>query len=235
MRFTAAELLSRASEVSETPQSVRNIDSGDQSFPHVNADGLTVLNISRDASGATITTIDPMSGSLESGKAYFPLSHEPPCGAGSYEIENHSRPLKKTHQQQTSATKRNSSSSYPLSPTLTLIRPPYEIKNHAHHLAPLSQPHEELKEEPKTAVTERGERGAAREAEEELLGDNASRFVMDMKEAGMVVHRYFGKFHYVGPAVSTGCLQDVLSATRVRCQYDTLGKRGYVVYPVLHQ
>ncbi len=56
------------------------------------------------------------------------------------------------------------------------------------------------------------------------------RFVEDMEEAGLDVRHYRGRFFWTGPAVVVDDLQDALSATRVRCQWDNMG-RGWVVYP----
>ena len=39
-----------------------------------------------------------------------------------------------------------------------------------------------------------------------------------------------GRFFWTGPAVVVDDLQDALSATRVSCQWDSMG-RGWVVYP----
>ena len=56
------------------------------------------------------------------------------------------------------------------------------------------------------------------------------RFVEDMEEAGLDVRQYRGRFFWTGPAVVVDDLQDALSATNVRCQWDNMG-RGWVVYP----
>lgn len=59
------------------------------------------------------------------------------------------------------------------------------------------------------------------------------RFMKDMKKAGMTKNMKFyqGRFFWTGPAVSCDSVQDVLSNTKVRCQWDHLGL-GYIVYPV---
>lgn len=56
------------------------------------------------------------------------------------------------------------------------------------------------------------------------------QFAQDMGEAGLDVRHYRGRFHWAGPAVVVDDLQDALSATRVRCQWDQMGL-GWVVYP----
>lgn len=45
------------------------------------------------------------------------------------------------------------------------------------------------------------------------------------------VRHYNGRFWWQGPAVAVDNLQDALSHTKVRCQWDNLGL-GYIVYPV---
>jgi len=59
------------------------------------------------------------------------------------------------------------------------------------------------------------------------------RFVRDMLNAGLGedLRHYRGRFHWEGPAVSVRDLQDALSHTRVKCQWDQLGL-GYIVYPI---
>jgi hypothetical protein len=56
------------------------------------------------------------------------------------------------------------------------------------------------------------------------------RFVADMEQAGLTVEHYFGRFFWQGPAVRVDDLQDAMSETRVKVQYDNMG-RGYIVYP----
>lgn len=56
------------------------------------------------------------------------------------------------------------------------------------------------------------------------------RFVADMKRAGLTPYHYHGRFFYEGPAVDVDDLQDALSETRVKCQWDNMGL-GFVVYP----
>lgn len=56
------------------------------------------------------------------------------------------------------------------------------------------------------------------------------RFMRDMKKAGLKMRYYQGRFYWKGPAVVTDDLQEVLSSTKVKCQWDSMGL-GYVVYP----
>lgn len=55
-------------------------------------------------------------------------------------------------------------------------------------------------------------------------------FAEDMKEAGLAVQEYRGRFWWKGPAVMVDDIQDALGATKVRCQWDHMGL-GWVVYP----
>jgi hypothetical protein len=57
------------------------------------------------------------------------------------------------------------------------------------------------------------------------------KFVKDMKKAGLEPKHYRGRWFWEGPAVDVDSLQDALSNTKVKCQYDHMGL-GYVVYPV---
>ena len=59
---------------------------------------------------------------------------------------------------------------------------------------------------------------------------NFTKFVKDMKKAGLEPYEYHGRYFYVGPAVNVDNLQDALSETKVKCQWDNMGK-GFVVYP----
>ena len=59
---------------------------------------------------------------------------------------------------------------------------------------------------------------------------STERFINDMEAAGLTVEPYRGRFFWTGPAVRVDDIQDVLSATRVRCQWDSIGL-GYIVYP----
>lgn len=61
-------------------------------------------------------------------------------------------------------------------------------------------------------------------------------FVEDMRNAGIPVKHYNGRFYYRGPAVFTNVdegldRQDVYRATKVKCQEDTLGRYDNIVYP----
>ena len=53
-----------------------------------------------------------------------------------------------------------------------------------------------------------------------------------MKNAGLEPYHYHGRFWWEGPAVNVDNLQEALSETRVKCQWDNMGL-GYVVYPVM--
>jgi hypothetical protein len=60
------------------------------------------------------------------------------------------------------------------------------------------------------------------------------RFMRDMRRAGLRLRAYNGRSFYRGPAVSIESdseLQDIIRATRVKLQWDSLG-RGSIVYPV---
>ena len=59
------------------------------------------------------------------------------------------------------------------------------------------------------------------------------RFVRNMIDAGLgdKLRHYQGRNFYEGPGVDVRNLQDALSATRVKCQWDNMGL-GYIVYPV---
>ena len=58
------------------------------------------------------------------------------------------------------------------------------------------------------------------------------RFMGDMKRAGLKskMRYYEGRNFWTGPAVVVDDLQDALSHTKVKCQWDNMG-RGFVVYP----
>ena len=59
------------------------------------------------------------------------------------------------------------------------------------------------------------------------------QFVKDMEQAGLEVEHYFGRFYWEGPAVRVDDLQDAMSETKVRVQYDNMGM-GWIVYPKSH-
>lgn len=56
------------------------------------------------------------------------------------------------------------------------------------------------------------------------------QFVDDMEQAGLEVEHYHGRFYWEGPAVRVDDLQDAMSETKVRVQYDNMGL-GWIVYP----
>lgn len=56
------------------------------------------------------------------------------------------------------------------------------------------------------------------------------QFVSDMEAAGLEVEHYHGRFMWEGPAVRVDDLQDAMSETKVRVQYDNMGL-GWIVYP----
>lgn len=56
------------------------------------------------------------------------------------------------------------------------------------------------------------------------------KFMQDMRKAGLSLMFYQGRNFYKGPAVRVNMIQDGLSLTKVKCNYDNLGK-GYVVHP----
>lgn len=56
------------------------------------------------------------------------------------------------------------------------------------------------------------------------------KFVLDMENEGLEVEHYNGRYFWKGPAVRVDSIQEVLSNTKVLCQWDNMGL-GYVVYP----
>jgi hypothetical protein len=56
------------------------------------------------------------------------------------------------------------------------------------------------------------------------------KFAEDMNAAGLEVLDYRGRNFYSGPAVAVDDIQDSLSKTTVKCQWDQLGQ-GFIVYP----
>lgn len=65
---------------------------------------------------------------------------------------------------------------------------------------------------------------------------NHQQFVKDMNAAGIPVWHYFGRWMWEGPAAETDhdesiYAQDILSATKVRLQQDSMGL-GSVHYPI---
>lgn len=76
------------------------------------------------------------------------------------------------------------------------------------------------------------------DCEAEYVGDlpeytepDAIQFVEDMRQAMLPVEHYHGRFYWQGPAVRVDDLQDAMSETKVRVQWDSMGM-GYIVYPV---
>ena len=66
--------------------------------------------------------------------------------------------------------------------------------------------------------------------------DNYAKFREDCEAEGMEVEDYRGRFYYEGPAVITSedgwpTLQDVIRATSVKVQWDSMGRDDYIVYP----
>lgn len=56
------------------------------------------------------------------------------------------------------------------------------------------------------------------------------KFIDDMADVGLEISHYRGRNFWEGPAVYVDDIQDCLSNTKVKCQWDNLGK-GYIVYP----
>lgn len=61
--------------------------------------------------------------------------------------------------------------------------------------------------------------------------DDNETFTADMDAAGLAIEHYHGRAMWHGPAVRADDLQDALSETHVRCQWDSMGM-GYIVYPL---
>jgi hypothetical protein len=64
----------------------------------------------------------------------------------------------------------------------------------------------------------------------EYTDPHYKQFVQDMQDTGLEVEHYNGRNFYEGPAVRCDDLQDVLSNTKVKCQWDSCGL-GNIVYP----
>ncbi len=60
--------------------------------------------------------------------------------------------------------------------------------------------------------------------------DEICRFMRDMRRAGLRMRYYGGRGFYQGPAVSAREIGDVMSETRVKCGWDSLGL-GVIVHP----
>jgi len=59
---------------------------------------------------------------------------------------------------------------------------------------------------------------------------DCQRFVCDMEDVGLEVEHYHGRSFWEGPAVRVDNIQDAVSRTKVKCQWDNMGL-GYIVYP----
>jgi len=60
--------------------------------------------------------------------------------------------------------------------------------------------------------------------------DDCNQFVEDMENTGLEVEHYHGRWFWEGPAVRVDDIQDALSETKVKCQWDNMGL-GFIVYP----
>lgn len=56
-------------------------------------------------------------------------------------------------------------------------------------------------------------------------------FAKECEEAKLEVFDYHGRNFYSGPAVTVDDIQVAIRATTVDCQWDSMGKSSYVVYP----
>lgn len=61
-----------------------------------------------------------------------------------------------------------------------------------------------------------------------------AKFTRDMEAAGLEVEHYHGRSFWHGPAVRVDSLQEAMSETRVKVQWDNMGL-GYIVYPVANE
>jgi len=69
---------------------------------------------------------------------------------------------------------------------------------------------------------------------DEPESDTQKKFRKSMEKKGRDIEFYNGKWFYKGWATRVDDfneLQDVIRATKVKLQWDTLGKTGYIVYP----
>jgi len=57
------------------------------------------------------------------------------------------------------------------------------------------------------------------------------QFCLDMAAAQLRVTQYEARFFWSGPAVQVGDIQDVLSCTKIKCLWETMGKNEWIVYP----
>ena len=60
--------------------------------------------------------------------------------------------------------------------------------------------------------------------------ENYKQFCDDMLYAGLECKHYFGRFFYEGPSVVVNDIQEALSNTKVKCEWDNMAL-DYVVYP----
>lgn len=61
---------------------------------------------------------------------------------------------------------------------------------------------------------------------------HCNQFVEDMEDAGFEVEHYRGRSFWEGPAVRVADPGDATCETKIKCQFDSLG-RGYIVYPLV--
>lgn len=61
--------------------------------------------------------------------------------------------------------------------------------------------------------------------------DDIYDFILDMGHAGYSIRYYRGRNFYKGPAVVVDSLDEIFCFTRVKCQWDNLG-RQYIIYPL---
>lgn len=65
---------------------------------------------------------------------------------------------------------------------------------------------------------------------QEYSNKTFKKFVKDMQKAKLKPYHYIGRFFYSGPAVNVKDIQDAVSNTKVKCQWDNMGL-DWVVYP----
>ena len=68
---------------------------------------------------------------------------------------------------------------------------------------------------------------------DKIMEKKYNQFAVDMEDAGYKIEDYEGRNFYSGPAIfiETEELQDVIRATAVKLQWDTMGRSGLVIYP----
>jgi hypothetical protein len=64
----------------------------------------------------------------------------------------------------------------------------------------------------------------------EYTNQDCVQFCNDMMDAGFELEHYRGRWYWQGPAVRCDDISDVMSITKVKCQWDSMG-RGVIVYP----